>query len=296
MEQRELGKGGPTGLGDRPGLHGDVRLLRPGRRGARASRRSTRRSTAASPCSTPATSTAWATTRCSIRRAIEGRRDRVFISVKFGALRTPGRAVHRLRRPAGGREELRELQPAAAGHRLHRPVPAGPARPVGADRGDRRRDRRAGEGRVRPAHRRVGDVGGDGAAGARRPPDRGAGDRVRRAHPRHRGRDPAGPPRAGHLGRRLRRALARADRHAAGPVRHAGRLAQHATSPGSRARTSTRTSRWSTPWPRSRPRRARRPRSSPSPGCWRRATTSCPWSAPGAAIACARPSARSTSA
>ena len=53
-----------------------------------------------------------------IRRAIEGRRDRVFISVKFGGTADPGRAVHRLRRPAGGREELRELQPAAAGHRL----------------------------------------------------------------------------------------------------------------------------------------------------------------------------------
>ena len=51
----------------------------------------------------------------------------------------------------------------------------------------------------------------------------------------------------GDLDRRLRRALARADRHAAEPVRHAGRLARLRTSPGSRARTSTGTSRWSAP-------------------------------------------------
>ena len=56
----------------------------------------------------------------------------------------------------------------------------------------------------------------------------------------------------GDLGRRLRRAVAGPDRHAAERVRDAGRLAGH-TSRGSRARTSARTSRWSTPWRRSRP-------------------------------------------
>ena len=213
----------------------------------RASRPSTRRSSAGSHCSTRATSTGWVIMRCSSAAPSRGGADRVFISVKFGALRDPGQAVHRLRRPAGGREDLRELQPPAVGHRLHRPVPAGPARPGGADRGHHRRNRRAGEGRVCPSHRRLGDVGGDGAPGDRRPPDRGPGDRVRRAHPRRRGRDPASPPRAWRLGRRLWRPVAGADRHAAEPLRHAGRLARARPSRGSRARTSTRTLPWSTP-------------------------------------------------
>ena len=55
------------------------------------------------------------------------------------------------------------------------------------------------------------------------------------------------------------------------------RLPRHrAASPGSRARRSTPTSRWSTRSRSSRPSTAARPASSPSPGCWPRATTSRP--------------------
>ena len=164
-----------------------------------------------------------------------------------GHCATPDGRFIGLRCPSRGREELPELQPAATGHRLHRPLPAGPARPGGADRGHHRRDRRAGEGRIRPAHRHLGDVGGDGTTGTRRPPDRGPGDRVRRAHPRHRGRHPAGPARAGRFDRRLRRALARADRHASATnSRHpATRAVRSPPVPGREPREEPR--RWSTP-------------------------------------------------
>ena len=211
-----------------------------------------------------------------IRRAIEGRRDRVFISVKFGALRTPdGRFIGFDARPAAVKNfvsySLRRLGTDYID--LYQPARLDPAVPIEDTVGAIAELVKAGY---------VRHIGVSEMSAAT----------VRRAHAVHPiaaleteygvlTRDIEGETlpalrELGDLGRRLWRPLARADRHAAGPVRHAGRLAGARTSPGSRARTSARTSRWSTPSPRSRPRRARRPRSSPSPGCWRRAAISSP--------------------
>ena len=57
------------------------------------------------------------------------------------------------RRPAGRREELPRLHAAPPRHRLRRRLPPGAGRPGRADRGDRRRHRRDGEGRLRPPRR-----------------------------------------------------------------------------------------------------------------------------------------------
>lgn len=56
---------------------------------AKASRPFTPRSTPASTCSTPAIFTAWATTNFSSTRHCARFRERVYVSVKFGALRDP---------------------------------------------------------------------------------------------------------------------------------------------------------------------------------------------------------------
>jgi uncharacterized membrane protein/thiol-disulfide isomerase/thioredoxin len=83
-----LGKTGPSvfpiGLGcmGMSGIYGPSTT-------PRASPRSASPSSAASRSSTPATSTAWATTSCSSGAAIEGLRDKVQLSVKFGAMRGP---------------------------------------------------------------------------------------------------------------------------------------------------------------------------------------------------------------
>ena len=63
-------------------------------------------------------------------------------------------------------------------------------------------------------------------------------------------------------------------------------------SPASKARTSTATSSWSSASPRSPPRRASPPASSPSPGCWPRARTSSRSPAPSASSTSRRTSPR----
>ena len=116
------------------------------------------------------------------------------ISVKFGALRGPdGGWLGVDARPAAVKNFL-AYTPAPPRHRPRRHLPAGPPRPERADRGDRRRDRRAGQGRLRPAHRPLRGRRRDAAPRARRAPDRRPADRVLADLARHRGGDPARPP------------------------------------------------------------------------------------------------------
>ena len=68
----------------------------------------------------------------------------------------PRRSLARLRRsPAGGQDRARVLAQRLR-HRPRRRLPPGAAGPERPDRGDDRRDRRAGRGRVRPPHRALG--------------------------------------------------------------------------------------------------------------------------------------------
>ena len=73
-------------------LHGNVWHVRPRRRERKHRRRFTRRSMRESICSTLAIFTAWATMKCSSAGRLKGRRDKVLLSVKIGAMRAPGGA------------------------------------------------------------------------------------------------------------------------------------------------------------------------------------------------------------
>ena len=102
-------------------------------------------------------------------------------------------------------------------------------------------------------------------------------------------------PRARHRLRRLQPARPRLpDRARSSRSTTSPRTTSAATPRASRARTSSGTSRSSRRSRRSPPRRARRPASSRSPGCWRRATTSCRSPAPSASRTSRRTSRRST--
>ena len=91
MKQRQLGRQGLAGLGDRPRLHGDVRVLRRRATRPRRSPPSTARSSSASPSSTRPTCTASARNEELVGRAIKGRRDEVVLATKFGNVRGAGR-------------------------------------------------------------------------------------------------------------------------------------------------------------------------------------------------------------
>ena len=98
-----------------------------------------------------------------VGRAIAGRRDEFEIATKFGFVIDPdnppsGAGSTAARRTCAARCEgsLERL-----GHRLHRPLLPAPGRSQRADRGDGRRDGRAGAGRQGPLHRTVGGVAGD---------------------------------------------------------------------------------------------------------------------------------------
>ena len=73
----------------RPGLHGDVGVLRHAPTRPSRSRPSTARSTSASPSSTRPTCTARSPTSSSSAEAIAGRRDQVVLATKFGNERSP---------------------------------------------------------------------------------------------------------------------------------------------------------------------------------------------------------------
>ena len=123
--------------------------------------------------------------------------------------RAQGRVPRRPRRPAVRQGVLRR-QPEAARRRRDRPLLPAPRRPQDADRGDGRRDGRAGEGRQGALPRAVRGGAGDDPPGGDGASDRGAADRVFALEPRARGRDPADGPRAGHRLRRLQPARAAA--------------------------------------------------------------------------------------
>ena len=169
--------------------------------------------------------------------------------------------------------------------------------PEGADRGDGRRDGRAGEGGqgplprpvARPRRRRSGARHADA-------PDRRAPDGVFALEPRRRGGDPADRARARHRLRRLQPARARLPHR---PVQDARRPRRRTTSAAttraSRARTFEEPRRWSREIEAMPRRRAARRASSRSPGCWPRARTSCRSPAPSASSISTRTSARSPS-
>ena len=94
-----------------------------------------------------------------IGRALKdfARRDEVVIATKV--LRQDARRPERPRPVAQGDHERDRRQPAAARHRLRRPLPDPPLGRRHADRGDARGAARRREGRQGALHRRVVDVG-----------------------------------------------------------------------------------------------------------------------------------------
>ena len=132
-----------------------------------------------------------------VGRAIKGKRDQVVLATKFGNVikgswadgkgydidGSPAyvKQAARGEPPAAGRGDDRSLLPAPGGSR-------------DADRGDGRRDGRAGEGGQGPLPRPVGGGAGDHPAGARGASDRGAADGVFALDPRPGGRAPGADP------------------------------------------------------------------------------------------------------
>ena len=175
-------------------------------------------------------------------------RQSVQLSVKFGALRDPGRRLVAAidSRPGGG-EEFPRLHPAAAGRRLHRHLPPG-ARSIPPCRS--RRPSAPSPSMVKAGYvRHIGlsEVGADTIRrAARRAPDRRSADRILADLARHRGRDPADLPRARHRRHRLWRALARPDQRPLVAGARGGRSDfRGAHARASRARISTAISAWS---------------------------------------------------
>ena len=222
-----------------------------------------------------------------------GRRDKVVLATKFGQTQQPGGANGVDGRPAYVKAGLRG-EPQAPGRRRDRPLLPAPRRSLGADRGDGRRDGRAGEGGQGAG---AGPQRGQARDHPPRPQDASASPRCRAntrcsiaRTPRRRSQTTR---RARHLLRRLLAARPQpADRRGAAGVRHSRRRRPRPPSAlrrrQSRAQPPARRQR-SRRWPR--PRAARRARSR-SPGCWRRAATSCRSPAPSARRASTRISAR----
>ena len=178
-----------------------------------------------------------------IGKAIAGRRDEVIIATKFGPIydhETQRRSVD------GSPENMRRaiegsLQRLGTDHvdlyYLHRVDPGD------ADRGDRRRDGRAGDRRQGPVPRPERDERRDAAPRPCDPPDRGAAERVLAVDARAGGGDHPDLPRAGD---RLRALLAARSRIPVGAVQRSRRARRRTTfgapDRASRARTSTPTS------------------------------------------------------
>ncbi len=234
----------PLGLGRRPRLHGNVRVLR------RPERRRVRRHDP--PGARP---------RHRLPR--HGRRVR---PVHQRAARRPrhqgtagrGCGGHQIRqRAGGGRLVPRHQRPArlhppgvrriaqAARRGPHRSLLPAPGGPLGPDRGDGRRDGRAGAGGQGQASRAERSVRANHPSRGARAPDHRAADGVLALDPRPRGRDPAHLPRARYRLRCLQPARPRVPHRPVPLARRSPtrRLPPHSR-PGSRARTSRRTSTW----------------------------------------------------
>ena len=217
------------------------------------------------------------------------------LSVKFGALRDPdGGWLGFDARPAAVKNFLAySLQRLGTDHiDIYRPARLDPAVPIEETVGAIAELVEAGYVR----HIGLSEVGRrDDPPRARRPPDRRPADRVLADLPRARGRDPARLPRAGHRRDRVRRAVPRADQRplVSGARRSPARLPRPSAR-GSRAGTSSATSRSWRRCARSPRRRAARVAQLAIAWVLAAATTSCRWSAPGAATGWPRRSARST--
>ncbi len=147
METVDLGDLSRIGTGS--GLHGDEPVLRRPRLGRVASPRSTGRSNSASRSSTPPTSTARGTTRCWSAAPWPVTATRCSWRPSSASTSTVGERVD----PRGARlRDPRVRRVAAAARRRHDRslLPAPPARGR-RDRGDGRRDGRAGAGRQGPS-------------------------------------------------------------------------------------------------------------------------------------------------
>ena len=224
--------------------------------------------------------------------AIAGRRDEVQLATKFSLSARPTRRRPD-RRPARSTCGPARGQPAPAGRRRDRPLLPAPGRPdvpiedtVGA------MAELVEQGKVR--YLGLSEAGaGDAAPGGRRPPDRGAAERVVAVDPRHRGRGRwASPVSSASASCRTARSAA-----ASSPARSpaATDFAEddfRRGHPASRARTSRRTCGWSrrcASWPTEKG--VTRRRSSRWRGCSPRVTTSCRSRAPSGAATSRRTSA-----
>ena len=151
-------------------------------------------------------------------------RDRHEVQPPAGR-RRPGR--HEQRRAAGrlgrARAQVDRGVARAARDGLHRPLLPAPGRSEGADRGDGRRDGRAGRAGQGPPHRPERGGAGDDPAGECGSPDHRCADRVLALEPRPGGRDPADVPRARNRIRPLLPARARVSRRSVQLARRARR-------------------------------------------------------------------------
>ena len=163
---------------------------------------------------------------------------------------------------------------AAPRRRPHRPLLPAPRRPEGADRGDGRRDGRAGRGGQGPLSRPLGGRAGDDPPRPRGPSRSRPADGVLALEPRPGGRDPADGARTGHRLRRLQPARPRLPhRPVPAPRGPAGRTTTAAVSPRFQGENLAQNLALVDALEEiaAEQGRARR-RSSRSPGCSRRAT------------------------
>ena len=287
MEQRELGRSGIKISSARPGPDVDVGRLRQRERRRVDPRRSTTRSTRASTSSTRPTCTAGGTTRrCSEKRS-RARRDKAIVVTKFGQVKQADGKQTR-RRPPGIRAAGLRRQPEAPGNRGHRPLLPASRRPEHADRGHGRRDE---------APRRA-------RQGARARPVGGAPETIRRAHKVHpiaavqneysllyrkEGEETLKASRE--LGitlvpyAPLGRSMLTGTVHGKADLPEGDRRLQHPRFQGDALEKNVALVKR---WKKSPAKSAARPRSSCSPGCSRRARTSCRFPAPSAASASTR--------
>ena len=161
-----------------------------------------------------------------VGRAIAGRRDGVVLATKFGIVRDEDGT----RRGLNGRrlraQGVRGVA-AAPRHRAHRPLLPAPRGSGHADRGDRRRDGRAGGRGQGPLPRALRGGAGDDPPRARHAPDQRAADGVLAVVARRRGRVLPRSASWGSASCRMRRSAAASSPAATGRPTRSGR----ATSP-----------------------------------------------------------------
>ena len=206
-----------------------------------------------------------------------------------------GRRQRRRRQPRPCEGRLRR-EPEAARRRRDRSLLPASRRSLGADRGHGRRHGRAGEGgqgaRARPQRGQAGDH----PARPQGPSSRRGAERVLAALSRACRGDAQDHARARHLLRRLLAARPQpADRHGATGVRHSRRRRPRPPSALCRRQPGTQSRQGRRHRGASRARRAASRARWRSPGCWRKAPTSCRSPAPSAPSGSTRTWRRSAS-